>query len=493
MFLTVDDDSVKLRGHLMHRGEPNKTWKSDVFFGGVVHPAGSPKPDLIGDYTDARGGVHRFDGVIDGTEDCPRPTTPPPPPPPHTVNPSGSFTTECTATGARADVGALSEGGLSGGAFYLIGTGFEQKVTSGQQDVTVPVSTTIRLEHRRAGSATRTLDTEKSPAACPAGGGVQKTANPADGSVVEPGTTIAYTVTVLNTGRVALTDRPVVDTLPSYVSVVAGTVSGGGVVSSDGRTITWSVTLAADATRTFTYTGLVDANAPPGTVLVNRVTFEGQTDTTSHPVGSRDLRVVKAVSPTGAAEFGDVLTYSLTVQASGTQTQHDVTVTDTIPAGTSYVLGSVACTGGCAGTPTVASGVITWPLGTMAPGTTRTVSFQVTIDTPPAGEDGSIPAVEIRNSGAVRSAEVGPVPSNEVRTPVVAVQGVKHGHPGKGPGAGPGASPGAPGTPVTDVAGTDNGILPHTGLGSLTWLLALAGLILVGVGVAARSASRARG
>jgi uncharacterized repeat protein (TIGR01451 family) len=224
-------------------------------------------------------------------------------------------------------------------------------------------------------------------------------------------------------------------------------------------------------------------------VLVNRVVFEGQTDTTSHPVGSKDLRVVKAVSPTGSAEFGDVLTYTLTVQALGTQTQHDVTVTDPIPAGTSYVVGSVACAGGCAGTPTVASGVVTWPLGTMAPGTTRTVSFQVTIDTPPEGEDGSIPAVEIRNSGAVRSAEVGPVPSNEVITPVTAVQGVKVGQPGQGSGG----SPGAPEAPGTDVVGNDNGILPHTGLGALIWLLALAGLTLVGVGVAARTAARARG
>ncbi len=54
VFITVDDDSTKLRGHLMHRNEPR-----------------SNKPaDLIGDYTDAHGVFHKYDGVITDERDC---------------------------------------------------------------------------------------------------------------------------------------------------------------------------------------------------------------------------------------------------------------------------------------------------------------------------------------------------------------------------------------------------------------------------------------
>jgi hypothetical protein len=64
VFITVDDDSAKFKGHLMHRTDPNKTWKSDGTFNGVAHSAGDPKADLIGDFTDTAGVFHKYDGVI---------------------------------------------------------------------------------------------------------------------------------------------------------------------------------------------------------------------------------------------------------------------------------------------------------------------------------------------------------------------------------------------------------------------------------------------
>ncbi len=36
-----------LANHYMHQDEPNKTWKSDGDFYGVVHAAGEAKPDKI--------------------------------------------------------------------------------------------------------------------------------------------------------------------------------------------------------------------------------------------------------------------------------------------------------------------------------------------------------------------------------------------------------------------------------------------------------------
>ena len=104
VFITVDDDSVKFKGHLMHRNSPNKTWKSDgVFRGEDVH-AGDPKPDLIGDYTDKDGHLHEYDGDINSKSDCGTFT------PPEVTTPTGSYSQECTDEGVLVTVGPLNPG-----------------------------------------------------------------------------------------------------------------------------------------------------------------------------------------------------------------------------------------------------------------------------------------------------------------------------------------------------------------------------------------------
>jgi uncharacterized repeat protein (TIGR01451 family) len=187
-------------------------------------------------------------------------------------------------------------------------------------------------------------------------------------------------------------------------------------------------------------------------------------------------------------EFGDTLTYSLAVTATGNLPQTNVVVTDPIPAGTTYTAGSAACdtSGPC--NPSVANGVVTWSLGSMAAGSTRTVSFQVTVDTPAEDEDGAVPAVTVVNAGAAASTEVPTTPSNEVQTPVTAVEPVKTGPNQPGGGAPEEEVPAAP---------TETGVLPQTGSGiPAAWLAGMAGLlVLMGLALVsvARPAARRKG
>jgi uncharacterized repeat protein (TIGR01451 family) len=422
------------------------------------------------------------------SEDSPHACPPP-------VQPSGQFTTECTATGAQADIGTLSEGRFSEGTFRLVSGAFSVPVTSGQQNVTVPASSTITLQYVPAEGDAQTLDTEQSPAACPPPpspptGDVVKTSVPATGAVVAPGATIAYTVTVRNVGQVPIVNAPVVDTLPTFVTAVAGSVSDSGVVSTDGRTITWTVSLAVGATKAFTYTGLVGANAPPTSQLVNKASFLLKESTTTHVVGSGAMTLVKAVSPVAGngvvVEFGDTLTYTLTATATGNLDQPNVVVTDYVPGydparpgsgSTTYVMGSAACIG--AGTCTVtgpdANGLITWNLGDMAAGTSRQVTFQVTIDDV-TGEDGATVAVDILNAGAVKSDRTPVTPSNEVKTPVTKVLGVKTPNEEQ-PSAGPVTQPGT---------------LPHTGAGIPLGATVGGGLALLAMGMLLTGVGRRR-
>jgi len=183
--------------------------------------------------------------------------------------------------------------------------------------------------------------------------------------------------------------------------------------------------------------------------------------------------------------IGATLTYSLAVTTTGNAAQTGVTVSDVLPGyrtgttsgTTTYVVGSATCSGSgsCTTAYDPATHRVTWGLGTLPAGTSRTVSFRVTIDRP-ASTGGTIPGFDVVNVGVVGSDQVQPVTSNRVVTPVAAVEGVKVGRPGTGS---------SPGAVVT--------VLPHTGPGvrlgvtlGVAVLLLLAGLGLMSLPVARR-------
>ena len=207
----------------------------------------------------------------------------------------------------------------------------------------------------------------------------------------------------------------------------------------------------------------------PGTVTFTNTRLQGA------------LNISKAVSPVAGngvvVEFGDTLTYTLTVSATGEATQHNVVVSDYVPGydparptsgKTTYVASSAACVG--AGTCTVtqpgADHKISWALGDMAAGTTRQVTFKVTIDDVPDGAPGETVAVDILNAGAVKSTETPLKPSNQVITPVTKVLPIKVAKPPK--------------------------VLPHTGAGLPLGPLATAAVSLVALGLLLVAATRRR-
>jgi uncharacterized repeat protein (TIGR01451 family) len=174
-------------------------------------------------------------------------------------------------------------------------------------------------------------------------------------------------------------------------------------------------------------------------VPANGAVQPGQTVTFTNTRLAGTLNIVKAVSPVAGngvvVEFGDTLTYTLTVSATGEQRQPNVVVSDFLPGRdpahpssgeTHFVAGSAKCvgTGACTVSGPDASGKITWALGEMAAGTTRQVTFKVTIDDV-AGSPGEVVAVDILNQGAVKSDRTGVIPSNVVKTPVSKVLPVK--------------------------------------------------------------------
>ena len=141
--------------------------------------------------------------------------------------------------------------------------------------------------------------------------------------------------------------------------------------------VTWNVgDLAARTSVTRTVTVLVNSTVAAGvTSLTNTATATddgaggpdptpaNNTDTdTDTLVAAPDLVVTKTDGVT-AASPGDTLTYTLTITNIGNQGATGVTVSDTLPANTTFVSAS---DGGAFN-----GGVVTWNIGTVAAGATR--------------------------------------------------------------------------------------------------------------------------
>ena len=81
---------------------------------------------------------------------------------------------------------------------------------------------------------------------------------PAEGTAVEAGNTIAYTIEVKNDGALPLTDQTLLDILPTGVALDTASVTPAGDTSVAGQ-ITWKFDLVAYSAKTFTYTVTVTA------------------------------------------------------------------------------------------------------------------------------------------------------------------------------------------------------------------------------------------
>lgn len=398
--------------------------------------------------------------------DCP-PTTQP-------VAPSGSFSATCTATGAVVDIGTLDRGTQNGGHFELVVNGTAQQVNTNTPDVAVPAGATLVLRYVARGGAVTSLQSGTAPAACP-----PPVVTAPSGSFTVECTTTGASVDLGTLSRGTATGG-------QFELVVNGTAQAVASGQQD-------IAVPGGASLVLRY---VPATGAPTTLDSRTAPAACTTPTTppppTTPQPERGLNLVKSVSPTGASTVGATLTYTLVVTATGNAAQTGVTVGDYLPGyapgtdsgTTTYVAGSASCagTGTCTTSYDAATHRVTWGLGTMAAGTNRAVSFQVTIDAPTPAADGSIEAFDVVNTGVVSSEQVRTTPSNEVITPVAAVLGTKTGQPTTSGGS-------TPNSPTE----TSGGVLPRTGSSSLVWTLGLAGLLLlVGGGLVSLPSVRRR-
>lgn len=240
---------------------------------------------------------------------------------------------------------------------------------------------------------------------------------------VTAGSDLTYTIAVTNSGASAATGAALSDTLPANVTFVSEAQNTGPAAScstpavgSSGGTITctWA-SLPAGASATFTVivhvpgnaTGSVTNTANVSSTTGDTNTANDSSTTTATIIASADVNITKS-GPSPVIQDQDV-TYTIVVNNAGPSTATSVTMTDNIPAGTTFVsLGqSGAVSFNCTTPPAGGTGPVTCSAASFPAGSTTT--FTLIVHTGPA-------TTAVTNTASVSSATSDPNPANNSAT-----------------------------------------------------------------------------
>jgi uncharacterized repeat protein (TIGR01451 family) len=200
------------------------------------------------------------------------------------------------------------------------------------------------------------------------------------------GEILTYTIVMNNAGNApALTSFS--DTMPTHTTYVTGSAQ---IIPSmptppiyTDRTLTWQGEIGPGAGITLTFNVSIDPGTVTGTTISNVAWFQELSepgpvfsDSVANTFRSLEFSAVKRSTPAGDVRAGEVITYSIVLaNAEGGVAQ--VTMTDTIPAHTSYITMSAGTSGG--GSPPVYDSLndwLTWQ-GDVGPRSIVTLTFAV--------------------------------------------------------------------------------------------------------------------
>jgi uncharacterized repeat protein (TIGR01451 family) len=211
-----------------------------------------------------------------------------------------------------------------------------------------------------------------------------------NGGLAVPQDTIAYTITVRNTGPVQAASVSVVDTVPLSLTVVPGSISGGGVLA--GRIITFApFTLIPGDSVKLTYTVTIDTSIQDQSSVNNiaRITASGivQLVNVAFTASNRPIMSMTKTADRLTPLPGDTVLYTIAYSNIGTGTATNVAIIDTISNTTSYVpqtvsLNNIPQTDQADGDEVVVSaGVVRVSLNVdLKPGQGGTVKFKVRVN-----------------------------------------------------------------------------------------------------------------
>jgi len=238
-------------------------------------------------------------------------------------------------------------------------------------------------------------------------------------STANAGSTFTYTITAANTGPSDAQNVSLTDTIPAGTNFVSINQTSGPTFNCiPGGTTTCTIaTLASGASATFNLSIAPATSTAAGMVLSNTANISSTT-TDSNPINnsstatttittSADLVITKTAP--GATLPNSDLTYTITTNNNGPSDALTVTVSDTLPANTTFVSinpSIYSCT-----TPAVGStGAVVCTRASIAAITTQVITLVVHTSSSLAGT--------ISNTATISSATTDPNPANNTSTAV---------------------------------------------------------------------------
>ncbi len=323
----------------------------------------------------------------------------------------------CAAVNVVAAAGGSSVTYKSGASIPAAGCTITVPVTSavpGGYDNVIPVGALVTTIGSNPAGTSAHLDVLEADLSITKTDGVP---------TVVPGTTTTYTIVVSNAGPSAVVNAPVVDALPSPAISSAtwscAPTGGSSCAAPAGvNSINTAVSLLAGGSATFTVVASISPSAMGS--LVNTATVTTPAGTFDPNTGNNtstdtdtltpqaDMQVVK--TGPGTLVPGQDATYSITVTNAGPSTATAVSLTDTLPPGTTFV--SLTSPGGWScSTPAVgASGTVSCSNATLAPLASGAFTLVVHVDAAVLSGD------SIANTAAVTSTTPDPDPLNNSST-----------------------------------------------------------------------------
>ncbi|MBW4679707.1 MAG: DUF11 domain-containing protein [Microcoleus vaginatus WJT46-NPBG5] len=251
--------------------------------------------------------------------------------------------------------------------------------------VTLTISATVNTTNPITNTATISASDQPDPDPADNTGTVTVPQQQADLAVTKTvdnpnptvGQNINYTVTLTNTGPSTATNVAITDQIPAGLTFISATATQG---TYDNTTGLWTVgNLANGAAVTLTISATVNTTNP----ITNTATISASdqpdpdpadnTGTVTVPQQQADLSVTKTVDNPNPT-VGQNINYTVTLTNTGPSTATNVTITDQIPAGLTFISATAT-----QGTYDNTTGL--WTVGNLANGAAVTLTISATVNT----------------------------------------------------------------------------------------------------------------
>ncbi len=347
-----------------------------------------------------------------------------------TVTTGSGWSTSAPAVGGTGNV-VFSKGTVAAGETAVftvvvkVGASTPDATTI-TNTATAATATTDPTAGNNSATATTTVQTRADLA-------VTKTDSP---DPVTAGQNITYTINFTNNGPSDAQTVTVTDAVPANTTFVSATVTTGSgwstsapAVGGTGNVVFSKATVAAGETAVFTVVVKVNATTANGATITNTATAASATTdptpgnnsatATTTVQTSADLAITKTDSPDPVVA-GNNITYTINFTNNGPSDAQTVTVTDAVPANTTFVSATVTTgSGWSTSAPAVGgTGNVVFSKGTVAAGETAVFTVVVNVNSATAG--GTV----ISNTATAASATSDPTPANNFSTATTTVQAV---------------------------------------------------------------------